>query len=107
MRTKNLLLIGSLCFLAFNSCKKNNDSGDDGYVASDIVDPGHLVAASAKGKLDTLARDFGFTEGPAVDKQGNIYFTDQPNDKIFRWDVGTKTLTTFSTNTGRSNGTEF
>lgn len=107
MRRKNLLLIGLLCFLAFNSCKKNNNNEDDGYVASDIVDPGRLVAASAKGKLDTLARDFGFSEGPAVDKQGNIYFTDQPNDKIFRWDVGTKSLSTFSTNTGRSNGMAF
>ena len=26
---------------------------------------------------------FGFTEGPAVAKDGRVYFTDQPNDRIY------------------------
>ena len=29
-----------------------------------------------------LAGDFKFTEGPAVDAEGNVFFTDQPNDRI-------------------------
>jgi gluconolactonase len=107
---RNYLVMGLVCLVAFSSCKKNDDSGtppEEEYVASDIVDPGRLVAASAKGKLDTLARDFAFSEGPAVDKQGNIFFTDQPNDKIFKWDIATRSLSTFKIGTGRSNGMAF
>ena len=29
-----------------------------------------------------VSSQFTFTEGPAADKAGNVYFTDQPNDKI-------------------------
>ena len=40
----------------------------------------------AKGSAPVLvSSDFLFTEGPAVDREGNIYFTDQPNDKIMKW----------------------
>ena len=28
---------------------------------------------------------YSFTEGPAVDPKGNVFFTDQPNDKILKW----------------------
>ena len=35
--------------------------------------------------LVQVAADYTFTEGPAVDPQGNVYFTDQPNDKIYKW----------------------
>lgn len=104
---RKYLLMGLVCVLAVNSCKKDEKNPDDEYVASDIVDPGRLVAAAAKGKLDTLARDFAFSEGPAVDKEGNIFFTDQPNDKIFKWDVKNKVLSTFLVGTGRSNGMAF
>ena len=106
---RNHLLMGLVCLALLNSCKKEdeNTTEEEVYVVTDIVDPGRLVAASAKGKLDTLARDFSFSEGPAVDKQGNIFFTDQPNDKIFKWDVSSRSLTTFLVGTGRSNGMAF
>ncbi|MEC5158090.1 hypothetical protein RCH13_002008 [Chryseobacterium sp. MP_3.2] len=29
-----------------------------------------------------VSNQFSFTEGPSSDKKGNIYFTDQPNDRI-------------------------
>jgi gluconolactonase len=32
------------------------------------------------------AEGYKFTEGPAADAEGNLYFTDIPNDKIFRID---------------------
>src|SRR5204863_2015731 len=32
-------------------------------------------------KLAKLAGGFAFTEGPAADAQGNVFFTDQPNDR--------------------------
>jgi len=38
-------------------------------------------------QLEKLAGDFSFTEGPAADKAGNVYFTDQPNDRIMVWSV--------------------
>ncbi|WP_029904930.1 SMP-30/gluconolactonase/LRE family protein [Prevotella sp. 10(H)] len=63
-----------------------------------------IIAPGAK--VEKLADGFSFTEGPAVDKKGNIYFTDQPNDKILKWSTDGK-LTTFMENTGRANGLYF
>ena len=54
-------------------------------------------------KLAKLADGFKFTEGPACDAEGNIYFTDQPNDRIMIWSVDGK-LSTFMQPCGRSNG---
>jgi len=53
-----------------------------------------------------VARQFSFTEGPAVDRQGNIFFTDQPNDKIWKYDLAGK-LSVFLSPAGRSNGLYF
>jgi len=53
-----------------------------------------------------ISGQFGFTEGPAVDRRGNIYFTDQPNNKI--WKYGTDgRLTLFLDSAGRPNGMYF
>jgi gluconolactonase len=49
---------------------------------------------------------FKFTEGPAADKQGNVFFTDQPNNRILEWSVD-GTLSTFMSDSGRSNGMYF
>jgi sugar lactone lactonase YvrE/enterochelin esterase-like enzyme len=35
---------------------------------------------------EEVSRGHGFTEGPAVDREGNVYFTDVRGDKIFRID---------------------
>ena len=56
--------------------------------------------------LELLADGFRFTEGPAVDRHGNVYFTDQPNDRIHIWTVDGE-LITFLDATGRANGTYF
>lgn len=53
--------------------------------------------------LQKLADGFAFTEGPASDAHGNVFFTDQPNDKILKWSVDGK-LSTFLSPAGRSNG---
>jgi len=56
--------------------------------------------------LHLVSRQFSFTEGPATDSKGNIYFTDQPNNKI--WCYNTKgVLSVFKDTAGRSNGTYF
>ena len=57
-------------------------------------------------KVELLSEGFKFTEGPACDAAGNVYFTDQPNDRIHRWSVEGK-LTTFKDPAGRSNGLFF
>ena len=51
-----------------------------------------------------LSDRFQFTEGPATDKSGNIYFTDQPNDEIWFFNVKKKELSLFLKGTGRANG---
>ncbi|RJP19311.1 MAG: SMP-30/gluconolactonase/LRE family protein [Candidatus Omnitrophota bacterium] len=56
--------------------------------------------------VEKLADGFEFTEGPAVDAEGNVFFTDQPNDRILKWSVDGK-LTTFLQPCGRSNGLFF
>ncbi|SNC77259.1 gluconolactonase [Hymenobacter gelipurpurascens] len=63
-----------------------------------------VVAGQAKPKL--VARQFKFTEGPAVDKAGNVFFTDQPNDKIWKYGTDGK-LSVFMEKAGRSNGLYF
>lgn len=63
-----------------------------------------IIAEGAEPKL--ISKQFSFTEGPAVDKDGNVYFTDQPNDKIWKYDTEGN-LSVFMDKTGRSNGMYF
>lgn len=57
-------------------------------------------------KLTLISDQFSFTEGPATDSDGNIYFTDQPNNDI--WIFGTDgELTLFMDESGRANGLYF
>ena len=60
-----------------------------------------VVASGAK--LKKLADGFKFTEGPTGDASGNLFFTDQPNDRILKWSVKGK-LSTFLQPAGRANG---
>jgi gluconolactonase len=59
-----------------------------------------------RAKVELLAGGFKFTEGPACDKAGNVYFTDQPNDRILIWSTDGK-LSTFMQGSGRANGLSF
>ena len=63
-----------------------------------------LIADGATPQL--ISKEFKFTEGPAVDKKGNVFFTDQPNNKIWKYSTDGK-LTLFMDNAGRSNGMYF
>lgn len=54
-------------------------------------------------KLTLASADYSFTEGPAADAKGNVYFTDQPNDRILKWSVDGK-ISTYLQPCGRSNG---
>lgn len=57
-------------------------------------------------QLTKVSGEFSFTEGPASDSEGNVYFTDQPNDRIVKWAID-GTLSIFMDNCGRSNGLYF
>jgi gluconolactonase len=57
-------------------------------------------------QVEKLADGFLFTEGPSADAQGNVYFTDQPNDRIMVW-KSSGGLETFLQPSGRSNGLSF
>jgi len=69
-----------------------------------IAQDASVVAPGAKVKK--LAGDFRFTEGPAADAKGNVYFTDIPNNRIHVWSLD-GTLSTFRENSGGANGLYF
>ena len=56
--------------------------------------------------LEKLADGFLFTEGPTADAEGNVFFTDQPNDRIMVW-KSSGVLETYLQPSGRSNGLSF
>ena len=57
-------------------------------------------------KLETLDETFKFTEGTTCDAHGNVFFTDQPNDRIMEWSTDGK-MSTFMQPAGRANGMYF
>jgi len=57
-------------------------------------------------RLEKLADGFQFTEGPTADPEGNVFFTDQPNDRIMVW-RSSGLLETYLQPSGRSNGLSF
>ncbi len=65
----------------------------------------NLIAEGAE--LIQVSDGFSFTEGPASDKNGNVFFTDQPNDKIMKWNASNNSLSTFKEPAGRANGLYF
>lgn len=87
-----ILLHLIICFtvITCTSCKAQ---------ATNIIAPG--------AKLTMIDNGFEFTEGPASDKIGNVYFTDQPNNKILKWNAANNEISTFMEPAGRSNGLYF
>jgi gluconolactonase len=57
----------------------------------------------AGAKLQKLAGGFSFTEGPTSDEKGNIFFIDQPNDRIMEWSAAGQ-LSTWMHPSGHANG---
>jgi len=81
-------VVAAMSFLALQS-----SGGEPGVVA-----PG--------AKLEKLSGEFQFTEGPTCDAAGNVFFTDQPNDRILKWSIDGK-LSAFMQPCGRANGLSF
>ena len=72
----------------------------------------HLLGLSGKSPVvegaivKRIATGFKFTEGPAADDQGSLYFTDIPNDRIHRWRAG-GVVDVFNGDSGGANGLYF
>ncbi|AMQ56940.1 SMP-30/gluconolactonase/LRE family protein [Algoriphagus sanaruensis] len=75
------------------------------YLHAQIDDKKGIVAKGAE--LTKVQDGFSFTEGPAINRQGDVFFTDQPNDKIYKWNPNSNQITLFKEGAGRSNGLYF
>ncbi|MER8753906.1 SMP-30/gluconolactonase/LRE family protein [Mesorhizobium sp. M1050] len=95
----NLLLMkafGCTCaFLALLSLTTGPTVAAD----SSVVAPG--------AKLEKLGEGYGFTEGPAADIDGNVFFTDDPNNRIVKWSAADGKFSDWLKPAGRANGTYF
>ena len=94
MNRRHFFTAASLFALgACGSGTSSPSTSDDGIVA-----PG--------AELKRVAGGFRFTEGPAADRSGNIFFTDLSRSRIHKFSVSGK-LSTFRTNSGGANGLFF
>ena len=85
-----ILIINSAWKLPFRAKQNGSDTS--------------IVVEGVTPKL--ISHQFTFTEGASVDKHGNVFFTDQPNNQIWEYDINGK-LSLFMDNAGRSNGCYF
>jgi gluconolactonase len=60
-----------------------------------------IVASNAK--LTKAGDGYQFTEGPAADSQGNVYFSDVQASRTYKWSVDGR-ITVFREESGNSNG---
>lgn len=58
-------------------------------------------------KIEKVRGGFRFTEGPAFDGKGAIYFTDIPNSRIMKYEIKAGKMSVFREKSGRANGLMF
>lgn len=66
-----------------------------------------LWSPAETGPEPKIAVAVAFTEGPTVDAQGNVYFTETVSEKILKFTPGDKTASTFRDNSNGANGLIF
>jgi len=74
-------------------------------VALSACAPAALVAPGATPKI--LASGYQFTEGPAVDAAGNVYFSDIPAARIYKWTHADGKIALYRERTAQANGLMF
>ena len=94
---KHVYWLGVLIALSLGGCSFQKK-------CPDIVQTEGIIAEDAK--LQEISTEFTFTEGPAADAKGDVYFTDQPNNRIMVYTTDGE-LKTFMKPAGRSNGMYF
>jgi len=75
-----------------------------GQAQSSFFDRDSIIVPGDTPRL--ISSQFKFTEGAAVDHKGNVFFTDQPNNRIWEYDLDGH-LSLFLDSAGRSNGMYF
>ncbi len=70
------------------------------------VADGRAGVVAEGGELELVAEGFDFTEGPATNSAGEVFFTDQPNDRILRVGLDGE-VSEFLSPSGRANGMFF
>lgn len=93
---KNVIYI--IISILLISCKNNSTNK-----SQEVADEPEAII---NGKVEKLASGFMFTEGPATDSEGNVYFTDIPDNKILKWTTEDQ-LETFRENSNGANGLYF
>lgn len=73
------------------------------FVVSSVAAAGLDVILAPGAEVRKLAGGFSFTEGATVNAAGDVFFTDQPNNRIFQWNEQ-RGLRTFLDPAGRANG---
>ncbi len=90
------LIIGFICIITLSFLMH--------ILQATCVDAGTLIAPEAK--LEIVGENFKFTEGPAVDAKGDLFFTDIRATRIYKLPLKGK-LTVFQEDTGGANGLFF
>ncbi len=76
-------------------------------IAPQMVSAGSNDVVARKEVVRKVADGFTFAEGPAVDRRGDVWFTDQPENRIWRLDTRRGVLREFTHESGRANGLYF
>lgn len=95
MKNVILLLITFTLISCVNRSSENEAANNENQVKSFQIS-----------EVEELSGAFDFTEGPAVDAEGNVYFTNIPQHMILIWTTENQ-LDTFRVNSGRANGLYF
>lgn len=95
MKNVILLLITFTLISCVNRSSENEAANNENQVKSFQIS-----------EVEELSGAFDFTEGPAVDAEDNVYFTNIPQHMILIWTTENQ-LDTFRVNSGRANGLYF
>ena len=91
-------------FIAIVGCLARLTAVGQGQSSGVVFDVDSIIVPT--GLLKLVSHQFSFTEGASVDRRGNVFFTDQPNNKIWEYDVKGR-LSIYLDSAGRSNGMYF
>jgi gluconolactonase len=94
---KNVILL----FIIFTLVSCLNKSSENRVAKNE-----NQIESFQVSEVEELTDAFDFTEGPAVDAEGNVYYTNIPQHMILIWTTENQ-LDTFRVNSGRANGLYF
>ena len=82
------------------------------FVAILLLTTGSILPAETSiiapdAKLEKLGGGYVFTESPAVDRDGNVFFTDRPLNRIVKWSAADGKFSDWLKPAGHANGTYF